>query len=311
VSAARLSTAETYQALHDGVVGRVTERDVVRVAGPDAVSYVQGQVSQDVASLAPGQSAEALLLSVQGKLEVYVRVTLLGPEELLVDVEPGWGDVAFERLRRFKIRVKADLEQATWRLAELRGPASAAALAAAGLDAGAIGAVPIPVAWPGLVGIDLLGPSATLPDGVPEGDEAAFEAARIEAGQPRMGSELTDRTIAQEAGVVERTVSFTKGCYTGQELVARIDSRGNRVPRLLRGLVFAESSPDRLPAVGDTVAIDGKEVGVLTSVAWSPRTSSPVALGYLRREVVPPAEAVATSASGELEVAIEALPLVP
>ena len=194
MSAARLSTAETYQALHDGVVGRVTERDVVRVAGPDAVSYVQGQVSQDVASLAPGQSAEALLLSVQGKLEVYVRVTLLGPEELLVDVEPGWGDVAFERLRRFKIRVKADLEQATWRLAELRGPASAAALAAAGLDAGAIGAVPIPVAWPGLVGIDLLGPSATLPDGVPEGDEAAFEAARIEAGQPRMGSELTDRT---------------------------------------------------------------------------------------------------------------------
>ncbi|HUZ21749.1 MAG TPA: glycine cleavage T C-terminal barrel domain-containing protein [Acidimicrobiales bacterium] len=311
MSATRLGAAETYAAIHDGVVGRVAGRDVVRVSGPDALSYVQGQVSQDVASLVPGESAEALLLSVQGKLEAYVRVTLLGPEELLVDVEAGWGDVAFERLRRFKIRVKADLEQATWRLAELRGPASASALAAAGPSGGERHTVPIPVAWPGLVGVDLLGPSATLPAGVAEGDGTAFEAARIEAGQPRMGSELTDRTIAQEAGIVERTVSFTKGCYTGQELVARIDARGNRVPRLLRGLVFPASPPERLPGAGDTVAIDGREVGVVTSVAWSARTSSPVALGYLRREVVPPASGVLTSASGELEVAIEALPLVP
>jgi folate-binding Fe-S cluster repair protein YgfZ len=110
-------------------------------------------------------------------------------------------------------------------------------------------------------------------------------------------------------------VSFTKGCYTGQELVARIDSRGGNVPRRLRGLVLATTatpSIDTGPApVGATVHADGKEVGKLTSVAFSPGLDATVALAYVRRAVEPPAEVVVEWDGGSSPARVEALPLVP
>jgi folate-binding protein YgfZ len=117
------------------------------------------------------------------------------------------------------------------------------------------------------------------------GDAAGYEAARIEAGVPVMGRELTGKTIPQEAGLVPRAVSLTKGCYTGQELVARLDARGNRVARRLVGFTVTSGSP----AAGDTVVVEGRVVGSVTSVAYSPRTGGCVALGYLRRSVATPA----------------------
>lgn len=294
----------TDTALHEGVAGRVVARDVIVVSGPDALSYLQGQCSQDVAALGIGESAEALLLSVQGKLEAYVRVVRAGDELVYVDLEHGYGETALERLGRFKVRVKATLELRTWQLAEVRGPVAAAILA--GL-APAEGVFAIGVEWPGYRGFDLLGETVGLPGGVAPGDDAAFETARIEAGVPRMGAELTERTIAPEAGIVGRTVSFTKGCYTGQELIARLDARGNRVPWRLRQVIVEDPEPAGL-APGDALIVGSKEVGTLTSVAFSPRLRATVALAYLRRDAAPPLSVTVRSASGEHAARVEALP---
>jgi folate-binding protein YgfZ len=119
-----------------------------------------------------------------------------------------------------------------------------------------------------------------------------------------MGRELTPKTIPAESGVVERSVSFTKGCYTGQELVARIDSRGGNVPRRLRGLVV---EGEGVPSAGDAVTVGDTDAGVVTSAAWSPARRAVVALAYVSRSVEPPA-----TGSVEGRVArIEALPLLP
>jgi folate-binding protein YgfZ len=134
---------------------------------------------------------------------------------------------------------------------------------------------------PGPDGYDLLGPDASLPAGVEPGDPAAYEALRIERGVPRAGRELGERTIPAEAGIVDRATSFTKGCYTGQELVARIDSRGGNVPRRLRGLAVAAGA--EVPAPGATVLVGEQEVGSVTSATWSAARGAPVALAYARR----------------------------
>ncbi|HTX01653.1 MAG TPA: glycine cleavage T C-terminal barrel domain-containing protein [Acidimicrobiales bacterium] len=308
-----LSFDETYAALHDAAVGRVVERDVVAVSGPDALTYLQGQCTQDLSSMAGGDARRSLLLTPQGKVVALVRVVASDSSRFLVEVEHGWGEQVLERLRRFKLRVKADLELVSWKSAEVRGPLSQRAIEGWRHEEGGGGSpgggrtsldedlAVLVERFVVLVddrfgrGVDVLAPDVALPPGVPEGDPAAFEAARIEAGLPAMGSELDDNVIPQEAGIVGETVSFTKGCYTGQELVARLDARGNRVPRVLRGIVVPGygagtlGSP-ALPPVGSELRAGERVVGTLTSVGWSPRLGGAVALAYVRREVEPPAE---------------------
>ncbi len=289
-----LDLEATYRAFFEGAVQRRLERDAVRVAGPAAREYLQGQCTQDLAPLAPGESRFTLLLSVQGKVEALARVTALEPEVFLLDTEVGQGDVLFERLRRFKVRVKADLEQLRLPAIELRGPRLARLEPAR--RAPVLALPPFPG---GPAGVDLLGldhPEAAgallALEGVPEGDPAAFEAARIEAGIPRAPEELDGSVIPFEAGIVEATTSFTKGCYTGQELVARLEARGANVPRRLRGVLLPPSAPDAAAVAqlaGSGLAVGGKIVGRITSAAWSPRTGSAVALAYVGRAVEPPA----------------------
>jgi len=127
-----------------------------------------------------------------------------------------------------------------------------------------------------------------------------------------MGAELDEDTIPAEAGVVDATVSFTKGCYTGQELVARIDSRGGNVPRRLRGLIFdGVPFPEvAAPPVGAVVRAGDKQVGSLTSVARSPELGVPVALAYVGRAVLPPAKVDVTWEGGSARARVESLPLV-
>ena len=140
----------------------------------------------------------------------------------------------------------------------------------------------LPAGWPGVAGVDLLGDAVDRPGGLDELPGAALEALRIECGVPAMGAELTDATIPAEAGqwLIDASVSFTKGCYTGQELVARIDSRGGNVPRPVRGLLV-----DGDPApVGSSVTLDGKEVGHVTSSARSPALGA-IALAPISRAV--------------------------
>jgi folate-binding protein YgfZ len=141
----------------------------------------------------------------------------------------------------------------------------------------------------------------------------AWLSRRVEAGIASMGAELDEHTIAAEAELLDRTVSFTKGCYTGQELVARLDARGNKVARHLRGLVLGPQPRDAPPVVAgsELVADDApgaKSVGTVTSAAWSPALGCHVALGYVRR-AVEPGSLLQVRTGGTAEV--RTLPLVP
>ena len=289
-----------YRALREDAGVVELPRDFLRVAGPDAVTWMQGQLSQDVAALAVGSAADSLLLQPQGKVEALVRVTRTASDEFVLDVDGGFGDPVAERLRRFKIRVKAELELLPWRCLAVRGPRAHETAAAA------TGGIVVTADWPGLPGVDVLGEDPSVPEGVRRCAIEAWQAVRVEAGVPAMGAELTERTIPAEAGVVERTVSFTKGCYTGQELVARIDSRGGHVPRRLRGVVVRAGAPT--PPVGASVVAGDKEVGTLTSVAVTP--AGAVALAYVRREVEPPADVEVRWEGGSAPGRVEPLPLV-
>jgi folate-binding protein YgfZ len=279
-------------------------RDAVRVAGPDAIEYLQGQLSQDIGALAVGSSARSFVLQPTGKVDAWVRVTRTAADEAVLDVDGGHGDALTARLRRFLLRTKADVDPLDWRAVALRGPAAAAAVPAVTGEDGLV----VPAGWPGVDGVDLVGPAVEPPPGVPQADPSAYESLRIRSGVPRMGAELTEATIPAEAGhwVIAASVSFTKGCFTGQELVARIDSRGGHVPRHLRGLVVGA---EELPPVGAPVVVDGAEVGKVTSVARAPGTDHGVGLAYVRRGVTPPATAEVRYGGGALPVTVVDLPM--
>ena len=264
-------------------VAALVPRDVVRASGGDAATFLQGQISQDVEAVEAGGSAWSLVLAPQGKVDAWFRLTRSEDGSFLLDVDAGFGSELVARLERFRLRVDVDFENlAGWQMLSVRGgPTAETSLAE--VDA----AVRARVEWPGFEGVDLLGPQVSLPAGT-EASTAAMEVARIRAGWPAMGRELTERTIPAEiAGLVESSASFTKGCYTGQELVARIDSRGGNVPRPVRLLEIRGDGVS--PGAGITV--DGKAVGEVTSAAADPAASVTVALGPVHRRVEPPADA--------------------
>ncbi len=293
-----------YDALRSGVAVVDPRREVVRASGPDTSTFLQGQLSQDIASLGPGASAWSWLLQPAGKVEALVRVTHVEGDVWLIDTDQGWGERVTARLTRFKLRTKVDLEtMAGWVVVGLRGPGTTA-VDYPRSGSGVVAAVD--ASWPGLPGVDLIGPAPVAPSGVATVGDGDWEAARIESGIPVMGAELTDRTIPAETGLIDMTVSFTKGCYTGQELVARIDSRGSKVARLLRGV--------RLDAPAEVGAAmqgpDGSQAGVLTSVGRSP-ASGWVALAYARRGVGPGMQVVIDSGGpGSVQGVVEELPFV-
>jgi tRNA-modifying protein YgfZ len=243
-------------------------RDVVMVEGADARSYLHSQISQDVQPLAVGASAWTLLLEPTGKVDVLARVLRSGDAAYVLDVDAGAGDSLVTRLLRFKIRVKAEVSVIPWSCIAVRGVDASSVGAAAG-------AIAVATWWndPAL-GVDLLGPAPQPPAGLRQGSVEELERARVAAAWPAMGMEITDATIPAETGVTDVAVSFTKGCYPGQELVERMDSRGAGAPRRLVALTATAGARP-----GDPIVVDGAEVGVLTSVAGD------VALGSVRRSV--------------------------
>ena len=304
------------EALRHGAGAFRAGRDVLAVRGPDAEGYLQGQLSQDVAALAVGASADSLLLEPDGKLSALLRVTRTDGHGFVLDVDQGYGDAVLARLRRFLLRSKVELEPLAWRDLSLRGAGVADAAAGLLTVLAERGVLALPFAWNGWTGVDLLGPEdvvlgpgdAALPEGVTPCGADAVEACRIVSGVPAMGTELTNKSIAAEAGLVERTVSFTKGCYTGQELVARLDSRGSKVARRLVGVAApaGETGPALARGMtlhaGDAPAGDApaedKVVGSITSAAWSAELGAWVALGYLHRGVDAPGPVRVRSGDG-------------
>jgi len=301
-------------------------RGAVLVDGPDALSYLQSLLSQDIAALADGQGAHALLLQPQGKLDTDLRLLQVGSEAWL-DCEVGRGEALSASLRRFRIRIKAEVEDRTggWGCLALRGPEVGARVEAAGgppLPAEAHAHVPwgtgatrlVRADWPGgPPGADLVGPVAELSDvwaalvaaGFTAAGLNAYEAARVRAGVPRQGLDIDEKTIPQEAFLELDAVSFTKGCFLGQELVCRIDSRGH-VNRFLRVLQLKKNGHDTTPPAGAGIVVGDKEVGALTTVARS--EGGVVALGYVRRDVEVPVDVVVRWDGGEAPAVAAALP---
>jgi folate-binding protein YgfZ len=296
--------AADHAALRTGVGLVELARDVIGAEGPDTLGFLQGQISQDVAGLPVGGSAWALLLQPQGKVDAWMRVSRTGEERVVIDVDAPFGEAVLARLNRFKLRTRCELTVLEgWQVLALRGPATASVDLA---DTGAV--VVAPVAWPNVTGVDLLGPSVSVGAEVRRCSTEAYEALRIEAGVPALGRELDASTIPAEAGewLIEQSVSFTKGCYTGQELVARVDSRGSNTPRRLRRVAVAGPV---VPPVGAEVVVDGAAVGRLTSVAMSPARGGAVGLAPVKRAVEPPAQATVCWEGGEATATVEALPL--
>jgi folate-binding protein YgfZ len=248
------------------------ERDVVRAHGPDTITFLQGQLSQDVEAIAVDESRWSLLLEPTGKVSAWLRVTRTQDDEVLLDTEGGWGDAVIARLNRFKLRTKCEIEPVDgWRCLAVRGTT-------------VVDPAARPISWPGVEGVDLLGADVIAPPDVPLLD--LYEQLRIESGVPAMGRELTEATIPVEAGqwLIDTSVSFTKGCYTGQELVARIDSRGGNAPRPIRGLRI----DGRVDVGASVTALDGRALGIVTSVATA--SDDTIALAPLARAVTPPAD---------------------
>lgn len=233
----------------------------------------------------------------------------------MIDVDPGAGEIWQTRLARFLLRTKAEITlQPDVTMVALRGEG------ANERAEGAVGGVSEPgptsgwldAGWPGTEGRDLLVvdgqeaarvAEALVAAGACSVDAEELEARRIRAGVPAWGAELDHDTIPAAAGqwVIDRSVSFTKGCYTGQELVARVDSRGNRVPRRLEGMLVDGVAP----MAGTAVTVDGEVVGQVTSSAADAATGGAVALVYVARSVTVPAEARV----GDLPVRLANLPL--
>lgn len=247
-------------------------RDVIGVEGADAERFLQGQLSNDVAVLAVGGSCWSFILQPQGKVDALVRVLRLAADRFVIDVDAGYGDGVMRRLQRFLLRTKATVAPMPWGCSVCFEPAATG-------DGHEV------AGWPGVAMTVRLGPS--LPVG-PAVLPAHHEQERVAAGWPAMGAELTEATIPGETGVVAFTVSFTKGCYTGQELVARVDSRGNNVPRHLRHLLAAGLRP------GERISVDGVDVGWVTSATPT------LALGYVGRAVEPGAVVLAGATAAEV-----------
>ena len=275
-------------------------RDVISVEGPEATEFLQGQLSQEVAGLAVGASAPSFLLQPTGKVDAWLRVTRTGGERFLLDVEQGFGGAVLTRLTRFKLRTKVELALAHLSGLAIRGPG------ATGFQPEAPSALAAAAGWPGVEGVDLLSEEPLALAGVPLADRSDLEALRIECGVPAMGAELTEATIPAEAGqwLIDASVSFTKGCYTGQELVARIDSRGGNVPRPIRGLLV-EGDPAPVAA---SVSVDGKEVGHITSSARSAALGA-IALAPLSRAVEIGARVSVDAEGGSHSATVAELPL--
>ena len=269
----------------------------VPLEGGDVLPYLHAVCTQHTLDLVPGDATQALLLSPKGKIEFAFRLAVLDGGVLL-DTEAATAPALAERLARFVFRYDVTVGRPVEGAASLLGPGAEAALAAAGLPVPAAGRVG--VAGPDLVvhrtpvGFDLVGPGTPAAAarleraGAERAPAGRWELARVAGGLPRAGHELTDDVLAEEAGLLGSHVHLDKGCYPGQETVARVHNLG-QVQRRLAGLRFEPSGNGNghagLPAPRtDLVTDDGRRAGQLRSVVDHPDLG-PIGLAYVRRVV--------------------------
>jgi folate-binding protein YgfZ len=277
-----------------GLIDR-SERGKLALTGTDARTFLAGQVTNDIVGLPAGAGCYAAFLTHKGKMLGDLRVLASDEpvEELLLDTERATLQALFDMIRRFKIGYDVELHKRTVQsgLLSLIGPQARTVAAAEDLPAdehahrpGEIDGRPVRlIVTDG--GIDVLCDAADTDAvraaleqaGATPVSEAATEIVRVERGRPRYGVDVDDTTIPQEAGLNERAVSFTKGCYVGQETVARLFYRG-KPNRHLRGLRLSEPAEP-----GAQLKLGERVVGQISSSVVSP-THGPIGLALVRRE---------------------------
>ncbi len=314
---------EEYEALNirAGLVD-FSFRSRVCVLGADREKFLHGQVTNDILRLKTGQACYAALVTAKGKMESDLYVFKL-KDELLLDFEPGLTARVIERLQRFVIAEDVQVVDVSphYGLLSVSGPRAREVLERSSLNLCIPG---LALNWEsigteggeiyvannprfGIEGYDLFVPSGELEQVALALDRAgseigarwvglaAIETVRIENGVPRYGVDMNESTLPQEAELQERAISFSKGCYIGQEVIARIRTYG-KVNKALRRLRLPPDMP--LPEAGSKILAEGREVGWMTGATYSPRFKSGIALGYVRKEVNAPGTVLQIGAGG-------------
>jgi tRNA-modifying protein YgfZ len=275
-----MTLTEKFQAAHARLaVGPLRPRALLHAGGPDARDYLHRMLTQDVNGLPPGGAAHFALLTVKGHLVAEGQLLLM-PDGVLLDVDPAAAAALRVQLEKMVIMDDVTITDRTeaWRVLPMLGPGAAAAA-----DAHGAGLSRWVNKRRGAPALDLLAPAggaealraALVAGGAVPLDEADLEALRIAGGVARWGAELDDSRLPMEAGLTADAISFTKGCYLGQEVVVRATSRG----QIQRGLVLLALPPAAGP--GSRLSAAGAEVGAVTSAAETPDGRR--GLGYLRR----------------------------
>jgi len=281
-----------YRALRDEAGYLARPRAAIKVTGAEAAEYLQGQLTNDVEGLEPDEGAYAALLDRKGHLKADMRVLRLDADELWLDLEPDRGPDVLRHLRTYSVGRELEIADVgdEWEITMLIGPR-------AGAMAGIEGLGPEHAQrhreWEGLellaaatdLGLDLItrsGETAALREllheaGAVEVSAEAAEILRVESGRPRFGLDMGAELMPAEAGIVERAVDFEKGCYIGQEPVARLHYRG-KPNRRLRGLRLSAPAEH-----GEPLRLGERVVGTVGTACLSPALG-PIALAVLRRE---------------------------
>jgi folate-binding protein YgfZ len=270
--------------------------DLVWFAGPDAVSFLESLLSQNIEAQEPGTVRRSFLLGPRGKIAALLWV-LRDTDRVGLVTDAGYGELVSDTLGRYRIRVKVEIDPEVRPLTALVGPESPAVEGWTDADGVLTAALPLAGNRRSLT---------TAESDLPQVGRIAWTAVRVEAGEPLMGVDVDESTIPQETGLVPEAVDFTKGCFLGQELVARIDSRGHVNQRLMGVIV----TTNVIPPPGAEIAVDDKIVGKLTSPAESLTLRSPVGLALIRREVEAGTAITVRWEGGETPAAVAELPLV-
>jgi len=281
-----------YRALREEAGFLARDRAKLLVKGPDAGEYLQGQLTNDIEALQPEGGCYAALLDRKGHLASDMRVLVLESGELWLDLEPGPVEAVLNHLRTYSIGREVEIDDVgeRWAIVSLIGPRSGELSGFEGLEPEHAQRVR---EWNGTevlavatdLGIDLIvkaEDAAALEDllrsaSVAEVSPEAAEIVRIESGRPRFGRDMGAESMPAEAGIVERAVDFEKGCYIGQEPVARLHYRG-KPNRMLRGLRLSAPA-----ASGDALHLGERQVGTIGSACLSPALG-PIALAIVRKE---------------------------
>ena len=282
--------ADEYDALrHRAGFLRRDDLGRVWVRGEDRRSYLHGILTNDIAGLSAGTSCYAALLTPQGRMITDMKVHELG-HALLLTVPRSLAAAIRDRLDQYVFAEDVQAEDATERTVQfgIYGPSAAAIVAALPV---AEAPIVLPSSDFGIAGFEVVAAveqsdeihAALAAAGAVEVSAATAEAVRIEAGIPRFLVDMTQETIPLEAGIEDRAISMTKGCYPGQEVIVRVLHRGGgRVAKKLVGIVLPEGAA--VPAAGTAIRSGDREIGSVTSAAFSPARDRAVALGYVHRD---------------------------